>query len=101
MSSVNTDSLSISEFAQLFGFPEEAVRSAVATQRTRGAGSQAYFTISQLGDRWNCSRAQVYAILTASAAKTLNIGQGKARAKRLVPADTVAKIEKTLTEKMG
>jgi len=100
MAATSTDSLSISEFASLFGFPEEAVRAAVATQRQRQAGSQVYFTIPQLAERWNCSRAQVYALLTAFAAKTVNIGQGKKRAKHLVPAETVTKMEKALTGKI-
>jgi hypothetical protein len=101
MAVTSTDSLSISEFASLFGFQEEAVRAAVATQRQRQAGARSYFTIPQLADRWNCSRAQVYALLTASAVKTVNIGQGKKRAKHLIPAQTVAKLENNLMEKMG
>lgn len=95
-----TDSLPIGEFASLFGFPADAVIQAVETQRQRRSDRQAYFTIPQLASRWVCSRAQVYAILRASAAKVLDIGEGNKRSKTLVPADVVERLEKSRMEKM-
>lgn len=101
MSSAIQEQLSVAEFASLFGFPEDAVRHAVETQRQRRSNSQAFYTIPQLKDRWQCSRAQVYQVLYAAGVKALNVGQGKKRAKYLVPTETVLRIEKALTEKMG
>ena len=95
-----TDSLPIAEFASLFGFPAETVIRAIEAQRQRRSDRQAYFTIPQLAERWSCSRAQVYAILRASAAKVLDIGEGSKRSKTLVPVDVVERLEKSRTEKM-
>jgi hypothetical protein len=95
-----TDYLPIAEFASLFGFPAEAVISAIEAQRQRRSDRQAYFTIPQLAERWSCSRAQVYALLRASAVKVLDIGEGSKRSKTLIPADAVDRLEKARTEKM-
>jgi hypothetical protein len=98
---VLTDSLiSFQELANLFGFSIEAVVAAVDTQRQRASARQAFFTISQLKDRWQCSRAHVYGVLRASGMKVLDIGQGKERSKTRVPAETVARIEKARMEKI-
>jgi hypothetical protein len=64
----------------------------VEAQRQRRSDGQAYFTIPQLASRWVCSRAEVYAILRASAAKVLDIGEGSKRSKTLVPAEVVARL---------
>jgi hypothetical protein len=96
-----TDSLPIAEFASLFGFPPEAIIRAIEVQRHRRADGQAYFTIPQLAERWSCSRAQVYALLRATAAKVLDIGEGSKRSKTLVPADAVERLEKARMGKMG
>ena len=90
---------SLHEFANLFGFPAEALADAVKTQRQRAKGRQAFYTIAQLKDRWQCSTAHVYAVLRGSGFEVLNIGQGKERAKTLVPAETVERIEKARMEK--
>lgn len=101
MSVSSNESLSIQEFASLFGFPPETVAAAVETQRQRRSDAQAFYTIPQLAERWSCSRAQVYNLLRAAAAKVINVGQGKKRSKTLVPADVVLRLEKNLTEKMS
>jgi hypothetical protein len=95
-----SDLIPISEFANLFGLPADAVIAAVETQRQRRSDRQAFFTIPQLSERWCCSRATIYALLRASAAKVLNVGQGGKRSKILVPAEAVARLEKIRTDKM-
>jgi hypothetical protein len=96
-----TDSLSISEFASLFGFPASVVAEAIEAQRQRRSDAQAFYTLSQLTERWNCSKAQVYSVLYDAGVKAVNIGQGKKRGKFLVPTETVLKIEKARMEKMS
>ncbi len=59
-------SLSLTEFANLFGLPIDAIAAAVETQRQCASARQAFFTISQLKDRWQCSRAHVYAFVLAA-----------------------------------
>ena len=96
-----TDSLSIKDFASLFGFPPEAVVQAIEAQKYRTEKAQAFFTIPQLKDRWQCSRAQVYVILRESNVRVVDIGQGEKRSKVLVPADTVGRIERARLWKMS
>lgn len=95
-----TDSLPIAEFAALFGFEPEAVASAIEAQKYRVEKSQAFYTLPQLKERWHVSRAQVYAILREAEARVLDVGQGKKRSKTLVPAETVARIERSRLGKM-
>jgi hypothetical protein len=56
-----TDTLAISEFADLFGFPASAVLAAV--EMNRRAIKQAYYSIPELALRWRMSRAGVYNVL--------------------------------------
>jgi hypothetical protein len=100
MSINQADLLSVSEFASLFGVPAEAVIAAVESQSQRRAANQAYFTIRLLAERWSCSSAQVYAVLRASAAKVVNIGEGKTHKKTLVPAEVVERLEKARLVRM-
>jgi hypothetical protein len=97
---LSTDSLPIAEFASLFGFPVESVVTAVETQRQRAVARQVFFTIPQLRDRWQVSRAQVYALLRESNVRVVDVGQGKKRSKTLVPVETVERIERLRTGKM-
>lgn len=95
------DSLSIAEFASLFGFPVDSVLSAVQTQRRRLSDTQAFFSIHQLSERWVCSVPQVYKILQSSAAKIVNVGEGSKRKKILISAETVERLERASAEKMS
>jgi hypothetical protein len=101
MSLSSQDSLSIAEFASLFGFESAHVIAAVEAQRQRRSGRQPYFSIRQLADRWVCSVPQVYKILQTSAAKIVNVGEGSKRKKVLVPADVVERLERARVEKMS
>jgi hypothetical protein len=88
------DSLTITQFAELFGFPASAI--IIAIERQRGSLTKSFYSIQDLRDRWRCSRATVYAILTESEFKVLDLARkGKAKGKKLVPAAVVEKIEKS------
>jgi|HubBroStandDraft_4_1064222.scaffolds.fasta_scaffold668247_1 predicted DNA-binding protein YlxM (UPF0122 family) len=95
------DSLPIKEFAELFGYSSEAVLQAIEAQRYRLEKRQAYYSISQLASRWDCSKPAVYAALKSEQAKIINMGSGEKRRRILVPASVVEKIEKARTEKMS
>jgi hypothetical protein len=95
------DSLKIQDFADLFGFPASAVIQAVEAQRYRTARSQAYYSIRDLAARWECSKPAVYASLRTAQAKIVNMGSGEKRKRILVDAATVARIEKSRTERMA
>jgi hypothetical protein len=101
MSVSPNDSLSISEFSVLFGFPVDSVITAVETQRQRAVARQAFYTIPQLKERWHVSRAQVYAILRGAEVRVVDMGQGKIRAKNLIPSETVERIERSRLGKMS
>lgn len=88
-----TDSLKISEFADLFGFPASAV--IIALERQRRAMNKAYYSLPDLAKRWGCSRATVYAVLRESEFKILDLARtGKNKGKKLVASHVVEKIEK-------
>ncbi len=88
------DSLTVSEFAELFGFPPSAIITAI--ERQRGSLTKRYYSIQDLRDRWRCSRATVYAVLNESEFKVLNLArEGKTKGKKLIPAAVVEKIEKS------
>jgi hypothetical protein len=95
------DSLSIKDFADLFGFSEDSIRQAVAAQRYRIAKNQAYYSIPDLAARWCVSVPQTYKLLRDASAKIVNVGEGTKRKKILIPASVVAQIEKSRTEKMS
>lgn len=91
-----TDSLKISEFADLFGFPASAVLAAV--ERQRRSFTQPFYSIPELARRWRCSRATVYAVLHESEFGVLDLARkGKKKGKKSIPAHVVEKIEKMRT----
>ena len=88
------DSLTISEFSSLFGFPPEAIIEAV--RRNRTALKKAFYSIPDLAARWCCARSTVYKVIDDSGYEILNLTRdGRSRGKRVVPARVVEKIEKT------
>lgn len=94
MSLSPTDSLSILEYADIFGFTPEAVIEAIG--RNRRAVKQSFYSIPGLAKRWCCSRAKVYAILREAGYKLLDLTiPGKDKGKRLIPASVVERIEQT------
>ena len=53
--------------------------------------TQQFFSIPELAARWRCSRATVYNIIRGE--RVLDFASPGHRGKKLVPAETVAKIE--------
>jgi transposase len=86
----------ISEFAELFGFDENAVRERVA----RGSGKQEYYSIRELAERWRVSRGTVYNRLRSAGAKVLDFAAPGGRSKKAVRASVVSQIEATKTKKL-
>lgn len=100
MSLSPNDSLTIKDFAALFGFSPESVTQAIEAQKYRVEKFQAFYTLPQLTQRWHVSRAQVYSILREAQVRVLDVGRGKTRSKTLVPSETVERIEKSRMGKM-
>jgi hypothetical protein len=95
-----TDSLTISEFADLFGFPASAVLAAV--ERQRNTINKPFYSIPDLALRWRCSRATVYATIAESEFKILDLARtGNDKGKRLIPAAVVEKIEKARMRRLN
>jgi predicted DNA-binding protein YlxM (UPF0122 family) len=87
-----TDHLSVSEWADLFGFSVSALIAAI--ERNRQAIRKPFYSIPDLAKRWNCSRATVYNILRESEFKLFNLSRkGKKKGKWNVPASVVEHIE--------
>lgn len=96
-----TDSFTVAEFADLFGFPASAVLAAI--ENNRKAIKKPFYSIPDLAARWDCSRATVYSVFKESEFKVLNLARrNKNKGKKLIPAAIVEQIERsrmrTLTE---
>jgi hypothetical protein len=87
-----TDSLTVQELANLFCIPVAAVITAIETQRRNF--NKPFYTLQDLAVRWNCTPSNIHNIIRKYDARTMNLGQGKKRSKRLVPAETVELIER-------
>jgi hypothetical protein len=88
-----TDSLTISQFADLFGFPASAVLAAI--ENNSKAIKKPFYSIPDLAARWDCSRATVYSVLKESEFKVLNLARRNTdKGKKLVPAAIVEQIER-------
>ncbi len=89
-----TDSLTISEFADLFGLPASAILAAI--EKNRSAIRKDFYTIPDLSRRWSCSRATVYNVLRESEFKLLDLSRkGKHKGHWNVPAAVVERIEQS------
>jgi predicted DNA-binding transcriptional regulator AlpA len=62
---------------------------------------QEFFSISELADRWRCSRATVYNRLRAVGAKVLDFGRPGKKSKKAVPASVVFQIEHLHTKRLA
>ena len=95
-----TDSLSIAEFANLFGFLPSAVITAI--ERNRRAIKKLFYKISELAKRWDCSRATVYNILRESEFKSLNMASEGSKERNCwrIPASVVERIEQSRMERL-
>jgi predicted DNA-binding protein YlxM (UPF0122 family) len=91
------DKLSITELANILGFPVSALVEAV--NRNRQAVKKPFYSIPELAQRWNCSRASVYNILRESESKLLNLSRkDRNKGKWNVPAAIVERIEQSRME---
>jgi hypothetical protein len=88
-----TDSLTIAEYATLFGFTPAALIDAI--YRNRRAIKKEFYSIADIAERWGVSRATVYNVLRESELRVLNIASKSAakRDKWCVPASVVEHIE--------
>jgi predicted DNA-binding protein YlxM (UPF0122 family) len=88
------DTLSISEFADLFGFTPSAMLAAIEHQR--GSYTKPFYSIEELADRWICSRATVYAVLKETEFKVFDLAHGgKKKGPKRIPVAVVQKIEQS------
>jgi len=85
----------LAEFADLLGFPVAALNAIVVKNRT--AVKKPYYKISQLAERWNVSRAQVYNILRQAEFKVFNVASKSSEERQSwrIPASVVEKIEQS------
>jgi predicted DNA-binding protein YlxM (UPF0122 family) len=89
-----TDNLSVSEFADLFGFPASAVVAAI--EHHRSTLKKPFYSIPDLARRWNCSRATVYHVLREAEFKLFDMTRkGKRKGHWNVPATVAEQIEQT------
>lgn len=90
----------ISEFADMLGFPAAALNAIIA--KNRAAIRKPFYNISQLADRWDCSRAQVYNILRETEFKVLNTASKNSEERQSwrIPASVVEKIEQSRMERL-
>lgn len=89
------DKFTITEFADVLGFPVQALIAII--EQNRGAIRKPFYNISELAERWNCSRATVYNVLRETEFKVLNVA-GKASTQRdcwRIPASVVERIEQS------
>jgi hypothetical protein len=100
MSRPTQERFTIAEFADMLGFPVAALNAIIAKNRT--AIKKPFYSISQLADRWGCSRAQVYNILREAEYKILNTASkdSERRQSWRIPASVVERIEQTRMERL-
>ncbi len=89
-------SLKISEYADLFGFPAEAVLAAVQSQSRKTL--KPFYSVTELAARWSMTRQGADHVLREYQAKAVNLGTGKQRRSLRIPGDVVARIERQNTQ---
>ncbi len=96
-----SSSLTISEYAEIFGFTSAAVIEAI--HRNRRIIKKDFYNITELAERWSCSRATVYTILEESEFKSLNVASktSKQRDSWRIPASAVEHIECRRSRALG
>jgi len=100
MSRPTQERFTIAEFADLLGFPVVALNAIIAKNRT--AIKKPFYNISELAERWNISRAQVYNILREAEFKVLNTARKSSEERQSwrIPASVVEKIEQSRMERL-
>ena len=94
------EKFTVAEFADLLGFPITALNAIIKKNRT--AIKKPFYNISELADRWNISRAQVYNILREAEFKVLNTASKNSEERQSwrIPASVVEKIEQSRMERL-
>jgi hypothetical protein len=94
-----SDVYSVMEFADLLGFPVTAVLKIIERKKNK---NRDFYTISELAERWGCSRAKVYAVLREAEYKALNLAgeENKHRDAWRVPRATVERIEQARMQRL-
>lgn len=62
--------------------------------------TQEYFSISEIANRWRCSRGTVYNRLRAEGARVLDFAAPGKKSKKAVSAQVVLQIESRKTKKL-
>ena len=60
-----------------------------------------FLTIPELAVRWRCSRGTVYNRLRATGAKVLDFAPKGKRSKKVVPIETIIRVEKQQIRRMA
>jgi hypothetical protein len=65
---------------------------------TKLADVQPFYSISELAERWRCSRGTVYNRLRLAGAKVLDFSTAGRKSKKLVTALTISQLEAKFTK---
>ena len=64
-----------------------------SSERVHARARQEYLSFAELAQRWRCSRATVYNRLRGVGAEVLDFAPAGKRGKKVIPVETVLKIE--------
>jgi hypothetical protein len=88
----STDCVPIADLAEALRLPPSALIAAL--EKSRQALNRPFYTIAQLAQRWQCSRATVYNVLRETEAKLLNVSdRANKNGRWSVPASVVDHVE--------
>ena len=95
-----SDSFTVAEFADMLGFPVGALVSII--EKNRIAIKKPFYNITELAERWDCSRATVYNVLRDSEYRTLHLASKRNQARDCwrIPASAVEQIERSRMERL-
>lgn len=79
----------------------ELLESSSSKQISCGQAGQEYFSISELAQRWRCSRGTVYNRLRAIGAEVLDFAPRGKKGKKVVRAKTVFQMEARQTRRLS
>ena len=92
-----TDSLTVQEFADIFGFTSKALIAAIEKQRMKLP--KPFYSIKDLAARWCYTQQNIHNVLRRYGVEVLDLTiEGKTRARKIVFRDSVERIEKQLTK---
>lgn len=95
-----TDSLTVQEFADIFGFTAKALIAAIEKQRMRLP--KPFYSFKDLAARWCCTQQNIHNVLRRHGVEVIDLTmEGKSKGRKIVYRDSVARIEKQLTKVMA